>query len=295
MFYIRNNEFMSDIIDINFNDENTPEYLNPNKHPSFRLALNDIDFMRRPEMRGDRLANEYKKAEYILGDWGIKSTITVFGSARIKSPQVANSDFEDAKNQKVSKNVLDDKKAAVKMSRFYDDCVEFTKMAAELGGSKNPYGRNRHNVIASGGGPGIMEAANKGAWLAGAPNIGFGVELPFESGNNNFITPPLSFNFHYFAIRKFHMVQRASAVVVFPGGLGSMDEFAEAMTLRQTNKSHPFLTVLYGKEYWERVIDFDYMADCGMISRADKDLIIMADTPEEAWFGLVDAGLEIPE
>lgn len=280
-------------------DMNLPVFFDPNKHPSFTLAIDDSQFIRRDELRSIRLMLEYEKIELILRDWGIKSIITAFGSARIRPESEL---VEKIRGLHKSKDLSEQDKASqverlerlLALAKYYDHARQFAKIAAERGGSMNPYGRNRHNVLASGGGPGIMEAINLGARDAGAPTIGFGIELPHEQGNNAYITPALSFNFHYFSVRKFHMVQRTSAVVVFPGGLGSLDELAEAMVLRQTGKSHQFPILLYGRDFWKHVVNFDYLINAGMMSPSDMDLIVYADTPEEAWDQLVKAGIDLP-
>lgn len=271
------------------------DFKDPNQHPSFKLAIDDRDFLTRNEMRGTRFSIEYSKTELSLQDWGIQSTISVFGSARIRSAEDINQDLTLLSSNNASYEEIVKLERSRKMASYYDEAKEFSRLASSKGGAMNPYGRRRHNVLASGGGPGIMEAVNRGAYEVGAPNIGFGVELPFEEGNNQYITPGLSFNFHYFSMRKFHMLQRASAVVVFPGGMGSLDELAEALTLRQTGKAHNYLILLYGKDFWNRVVDFDYLIETGMISEKDMDLLLYADHPEEAWHSLVDAGLYIPE
>jgi uncharacterized protein (TIGR00730 family) len=269
-------------------------YNNPNEHPSNLLAIDDRDFLTRTEMRGMRLALEYEKPERSLTDWGIKSTLSVFGSARIKEESEIEYTLNDLKKSHADKSEIIKHENLLSLSKYYEDARAFARLASINGGAMNPYGRNRYNVITSGAGPGIMEATNRGAADVGAPNIGFGIELPFESGNNNFITPGLSFQFHYFAVRKFHMMQRASSIVVFPGGLGSLDELAEAMTLRQTKKSHDYKILLYGTEFWNNTVNLEYLVDNGMISNSDLELIMFADHPEEAWYKLVDANLYIP-
>ena len=271
------------------------DFKNPNNHPSFKLAIDDRDFLTRNEMRGMRLSLEYLKPEMSLLDWGVNSTVSVFGSARIRPRHEIEEKISLLAKNSGSYDEMAKLEKQLKMSHFYDEAQEFSRIASESGGSMNPYGRKRYNVLATGGGPGIMEAVNKGAFDVGAPNIGFGIELPFEQGNNQYITPGLSFNFHYFSVRKFHLVQRASAIVVFPGGMGSLDELAEAVTLRQTNKAHDYLILLYGKEFWTKVVNFDYLIETGVISASDMDLLLFADSPQEAWHSLIDAGLYIPE
>lgn len=220
--------------------------------------------------------------------------ITVFGSARIQEASVVDKAIKAAKKRGDEAQVERLSKVR-KMSSYYDEAREFARLVSQEGGAMDVYGRSRHNVIASGGGPGIMEAVNRGAHDVGAPNIGFGIELPFEQGNNEYVTSGLSYQFQYFSVRKFHMVQRSSAIVVFPGGLGSLDEMAEAMTLRQTGKAQDFKIVLYGSKFWDRAVNFDHLIENGMMSASDMDLISFADSPKEAWQKLKEAGLYIPE
>lgn len=237
--------------------------------PAYRLAALDQDFLLDDRQRGMRFMMEYEKAEQTLRKWGVKSTIVVFGSART----VENGDGEH--------------------SRWYNAARRFAKIASERGGAldRDHKGR-RDNVIATGGGGGIMEAANRGADDAGAPSIGFNIRLPFEQEPNPYSTPELTFQFHYFGMRKMHFAMRASALVVFPGGFGTFDELFEMLTLVQTGKSPRLPIVLFDKHYWSEVVNFQHIADHGMISPEDLDLFHFASTPEEAWSQLVDAGLE---
>ena len=263
-------------------------------HPSAKLAIEDLVFLKRDEIRGTRLGLEYDKVDLSLRDHGIQTIVNVFGSARIKDAAQLQSQLKIAKKKGDKESIARLEKLS-EMTRFYDEAREFAKVASLEGGALNPYGSKKYNVIASGGGPGIMEAVNRGAHDVGAPSIGFGIELPFEQGNNEYVSSGLSFQFQYFSVRKFHMVQRSSAIVVFPGGLGSLDELAEAMTLRQTGKAQDFKVVLYGREFWEAAVNFDHLIGMGMMSASDMDLILWADTPQEAWKALVDDGLHIPE
>lgn len=212
---------------------------------------------------GPRLAHEFSRVDQVLHQQGVKSTITIFGSARIKPGY--QSDAKVGKDRDLSK--------------FYDDARTLSRLLA-LGGKAD--GSNG-TYVATGGGPGIMEAANRGASDAGARNVGFGIELPFEAGNNEFVSPQLSFEFKYFLIRKFHLMKRAKCLIVFPGGIGSIDEMAEALTLRQTGKTAEYPIILYGREFWKRVLDLDFMVEYGTMSASDLDLIQYADTPEEAF------------
>jgi len=254
--------------------------------PSYLLAVEDKQFLLRDEMRALRFALEYGKAELMLRDWGIRSTIIVFGSARVPSPEVIAS-FGEPQTQE-QRDTLERLKRQV---RWYEAAREFGRIASERGGAKAPQARWRDNVIATGGGPGIMEAANRGAWDAGAPSIGFNITLPLEQQPNRFSTPELTFRFHYFAMRKMHLAMRANALVVFPGGFGTMDELFEILTLRQTGKAPPAPVVLFDRGYWQRIINFDAFVEEGMVAPADLELFDFADSAEEAWQTLVRRGL----
>ena len=235
--------------------------------PSYRLAALDTDWLLADAQRGVRFMLEYEKVEQKLDSWGVRSTLVVFGSARF-SP-TGSQDH----------------------ARWYNDARTFARIASERGGAMLTDKPKRDNVIATGGGPGIMEAANRGACDAGAPSIGFNITLPMEQEPNAYSTPDLTFRFHYFAMRKMHFAMRANALVVFPGGMGTMDELFEILALRQTDKAPPIPIVLYDKAYWREVINFDAMVKHGVISPPDESLFTYAETPEEAWRQLVDGGV----
>jgi uncharacterized protein (TIGR00730 family) len=254
---------------------------------SYLLPVEDTEFLLRDEMRAIRFALEYAKAELALRDWGIRSTIIVFGSARIPSPEEADRALGSARTAAKRRTAEQLKR----QSGYYQIAREFARLAAELGGSFGPKHRWRDNVIATGGGPGIMEAANRGASEVGAPSIGFNIALPEEQKPNPYITPELSFRFHYFAMRKMHLAMRANALAIFPGGFGTMDELFELLTLQQTRKAPAAPVVLFGKSYWRRIVNFDALAEEGMISPADLRLFEFADTAEEGWASLVRRGL----
>ena len=259
----------------------------PEKSESYLLPVEDLQFLLRDEMRAIRFALEYAKADLLLRDWGIRSTIIVFGSAHVPSPEQAEQAGACAATEA-------DKQAAAKLarlSRYYATAREFGRIASERGGAFAPKHRWRDNVIATGGGPGIMEAANRGAFDAGAPSIGFNITLPAEQKPNPYITPELCFRFHYFAMRKMHLAMRANALAIFPGGFGTMDELFELLTLQQTRKAPPAPVVLVGQEYWRRIVNFDALAEEGMISADDLKLFEFADTAEQAWESLVRRGL----
>ena len=255
---------------------------------SYILPVEDTGFLLRDEMRATRFALEYAKADLLLRDWGIRSTVIVFGSARVPSP-------EQLERVSTSAATPADTALVERMTRqvaWYQATREFAHIVSVRGGALAPRHRWRDNVITTGGGPGIMEAANRGAHEAGAPTIGMNITLPHEQHPNPYITPELSFRFHYFAMRKMHLAMRANALVVFPGGFGTLDELFEILTLRQTHKSPAIPIVLYDKRYWTSIIDFDALSAEGMIAPADLDLFEFADSPEACWDSLVRRGLQ---
>lgn len=227
--------------------------------PSYRLAALDPDFLLGDSTRGARFMLEYQKAEDHLRARGILSTIVVFGSARVREGQP-----------------------------WYEAARAFGRLASERGGALAPGDLRRDHVIATGGGPGIMEAANRGATEAGALSIGFNITLPHEQEPNAWSTPDLTFRFHYFAMRKMHLAMRASALVVFPGGFGTLDELFEIITLVQTGKMRPVPIVLYDGAYWKALLNLDAMADAGMIRAEDLALFCYAESPEEAYARIVE-------
>lgn len=236
--------------------------------PSFRLAALDQDFLLGESTRGVRFLLEYEKAEQILKAQRIKSTIVVFGGARV---------LESG--------------GSPEHTHWYAQARAFGKLASERGGAMCDNGGDHFNVIATGGGPGCMEAANRGAQDAGAKSIGFNIRLPHEQQPNAYSTPSLTFNFHYFAMRKMHFAMRANALVVFPGGFGTLDELFELLTLRQTRKAPAIPIVLFDEAYWRSVINFDKLVEHGAIDAADLTLFRYADTAETAWDALVEQGL----
>jgi uncharacterized protein (TIGR00730 family) len=218
-------------------------------------------------MRGVRFMLEYDKAEEALDRWGVRSTIVVFGSARFSE------------------------KGPPDHRRWYSEARAFARIVSEKGGAKLQNGGQRDNVIATGGGPGIMEAANRGAHDVGAPSIGYNITLPMEQEPNAFSTPDLTLRFHYFAMRKMHFAMRANALVVFPGGVGTFDELFEILALRQTGKSPPIPIVLYDQKFWEEVVNFHALVKHGVISKVDETLFTYAETPEQAWEQCVRGGV----
>jgi uncharacterized protein (TIGR00730 family) len=246
------------------------------------LPVRDTEFLLRPEMRPFRFALEYSKADILLRDWGIRSTIIVFGSARCLSPEQAATAPADMSPARIAKEL-----------GWYNAARMFGRLASERGGAFAPRRRWRDNVIATGGGPGLMEAANRGAHEAGAPSVGFNITLPHEQRPNAYITPELCFQFHYFAMRKMHLAMRANGLVVFPGGFGTLDELFEILTLQQNRKAPPAPVVLFDQQYWRGIINFERLLEEGMISSRDLELFAFADTAEEIWAALVSRGLQV--
>ncbi|HWK49695.1 MAG TPA: LOG family protein [Steroidobacter sp.] len=256
---------------------------------SYLLPVEDTNFLLRDEMRAVRFALEYAKADLLLKDWGVRSTIIVFGSARVPSPERLES-LQQAATPLDSPQL----ERLQRQCAWYEAAREFGRIASERGGAKAPKDRWRDNVIATGGGPGIMEAANRGAAEAHAPSIGFNIRLPHEQFPNRYSTPELSFRFHYFAMRKMHLAMRANALVIFPGGFGTMDELFELLTLRQTGKAPAIPIVLFDRGYWQRLLNLDVLLEEAMISPDDLQLFDYVDSAEDAWRVLVERGLRTP-
>ncbi len=254
--------------------------------PSYKLAEEDREFIHRDEVRGIRLELDYTKAELAMNDHGIKHTIVVFGSARIVEQKTALEKLK-AIQQKVEKKpgdktLLRELYVAERMvgkSIYYEDARRFGALVGKSGKGES----DNRVVIMTGGGPGIMEAANRGAFEVGAKSVGLNIKLPHEQFPNPYITPELCFQFHYFAVRKMHFLNRARALVIYPGGFGTLDELFETLTLIQTQKSDAIPVVLIGKSYWQKVIDFDFLKDEGVIAPEDLELFRFADNALEAW------------
>lgn len=231
--------------------------------PQYRLAFADEDFLCREELRPVRLQLELLKPEMHLDALGINSTIVLFGGARIPRP---------AEKDKARTETL------AKLSHFYEEAQEFARLMT----LKSIDADGRENVIVTGGGPGVMEAGNRGAQEAGGRSIGLNIVLPHEQAPNEYVTPELCFNFHYFAIRKMHFLMRAKAICVFPGGFGTLDELFEALTLIQTGRMPPVPVLLFGRSFWEGIINWDTLADAGTISAEDLDLFSFVDSASDA-------------
>ncbi len=237
--------------------------------PSYRLAYADDDFLCRRELRPVRLQLELLKAGMILDEAGIRSTVVLFGGARIPEP---GRPAWAAKNEVQRQNL----EAA---SVYYDEARKFARLCSEYSASYD----HREFVVVTGGGPGVMEAGNRGAHDVQAPSIGLNIVLPHEQAPNPYVTPELSLNFHYFAIRKMHFIMRAKAVAVFPGGFGTMDELFETLTLIQTGRMEKIPLILFGEKFWRTMVNFDALADFGTIAPDDIKLLNFVETADEAW------------
>ncbi len=240
--------------------ESTPQ----TRAPSYRLAYADPDFLCRDELRPLRLQLELLKPEMELTEAGIESTVVLFGGARIPDPEFK----EKARTKTLGE-----------LSKYYSEAREFAKICTleslKYGGTDN--------VVCTGGGPGVMEAGNRGAADVGGRSISLNIVLPHEQSPNEFATPELCFNFHYFAIRKMHFLMRAKAIAAFPGGFGTMDELFEALTLIQTKRMEPMPILLFGRAFWQKIINWEALADAGTISPDDLKLFHFVETGEEAW------------
>jgi uncharacterized protein (TIGR00730 family) len=250
---------------------------------SYRLAYQDPDFLLRDELRPVRLQLELLKPELILQEYHIESTVVIYGSARTPPPDIARAALAAAQARLDAEPASADRQRAVRTAERRVAYSRYYEEARRLGRLIGAHSDNRHCVVATGGGPGIMEAANRGALEAGALSIGFNIVLPHEQEPNPYITPALNFQFHYFAIRKMHLLMRARALVAFPGGYGTMDELFETLTLIQTGKVRHIPVLLFGREFWERVIHFEVLVDEGAIAPDDLNLFQYVDSAEEAW------------
>ncbi len=263
-------------------EENLRAILNS---PSYVLAERDAALLARRELRPVRLQLELLKPELSFHEHNVESTVVVFGSTRIGEREELEKRLEVAKAA-LAANPSDPRSArelarterVLAKAAYYEAAREFSRIV-----STRAHNGGRPCVVVTGGGPGIMEAANRGAFDVGAKSVGLNITLGTEQIPNPYITPDLCFQFHYFALRKLHFLLRAQALVVFPGGFGTLDEFFDAVTLRQTRRMQEIPIVMFGREYWEQVVDFQFLADEGVIEDAHLDLISFAETPEEAW------------
>jgi len=273
-------------------DPETPQ----TSSPAYRLSYADPEFLLRDELRSTRLQLEYLKPEILQRDRGITGTVVMFGSARIPAPEDAATLLEDAEQalaQDPTDPALEEKarvaRALADKSRFYGEARRLAQLISGTPGRQVRSGTRRSPrgpyrvVVVTGGGPGIMEAANRGADDVGAESVGLNIVLPFEQKPNAYITPYLCFNFHYFALRKMHFMMRAVALTVFPGGFGTLDELFEILCLIQTHKVKPIPVLLFGKQYWERIVNFPALVEEGVISAADLDIFSYVETADQAW------------
>ncbi len=249
-------------------------------HPdAYRLAFSDPEFLLRRETRGIRMQLELLKPDLDQTAHGIENTVVVFGSARFPAPEDAEKNLEKAQRSQDA-NALALAQRHMRNAHYYDQARRFARLVAAFSATQAPQDRL---FIATGGGPGIMEAANRGAHDMGAPNVGLNIALPHEQNHNPYVTPALSFKFHYFAVRKMHFMMRAKALVAFPGGFGTLDELFEILTLVQTGKAKAVPIILFGVDYWKRLLNLDVLIEEGAISPEDVNLFQYTDDPQEAW------------
>jgi uncharacterized protein (TIGR00730 family) len=251
------------------------------EHPAYRLAFQDDDFLLRDDLRPVRFQLELLKPTLLLDEANIASTFVFYGSARIPEPDKVDALIETAATDE-QRRIAERLKAK---SRYYDEARKLARIASRVGPDADG---KKQFVVCTGGGPSIMEAANRGACDEGKESIGLNIVLPHEQLPNAYVTPALSFQFHYFSLRKMHFLIRARAVAVFPGGYGTFDEWFELLTLIQTGKIKPLPIVVFGHEFWNRVINFEALVEEGVISARDLDLFKMVETADEAWQHVCD-------
>ncbi len=232
--------------------------------PAYKLAFHDLDFLARDELRPVRLQLELLKPELMLSEYGVESTIVLFGGARV--PEPARKDSARTKT-------------LAELSKYYEEARRLAFLMTERGQKD---GNHKQNVVVTGGGPGVMEAGNRGAAEAGGVSIGLKIVLPLEQAPNEYVTPDLCFNFHYFAIRKMHFLMRARAICIFPGGFGTLDELFESLTLIQTGRMEPVPFLLFGEDFWRRIVNWEALADAGTIGAGDLKLFRFVETAEDA-------------
>ena len=259
------------------------------KAPGYRLADEDTDFLRRDDLRGVRLQMDYLKAELLLAEHRVQHSIVVLGGTRISEPAAARRKVAvqraalaaDPTNAELARRLAIAERVLAK-SHYYEVARDFGRLVSEA----NQRRHKDHTVIMTGGGPGIMEAANRGAFDVGAKTVGLNISLPHEQYPNPYVTTDLCFSFHYFAVRKLHFLLRAKALVVFPGGYGTFDELFEVLTLIQTRKIKPIPVVLVGESYWRRAVDMEFLVDEGVIDLEDRELFWFAETAQDIWNGI---------
>jgi uncharacterized protein (TIGR00730 family) len=251
------------------------------ENPAYRLAFQDLDFLLREDLRPVRFQLELLKPQLLLDEANIGSTFVFYGSARIPAPDKAEALLAAAEGEEAKKIA----ERLVAKSKYYEVARELAQIVSQLPPDENG---KRQFVVCSGGGPSIMEAANRGATDVGAETIGLNIVLPHEQAPNPYVTPKLSFQFHYFALRKMHFLLHARALAAIPGGFGTFDELFELLTLIQTGKIDPIPVLLYGKDFWNRVINFEALCEEGVISPRDLDIFTMVETAEEGWAAVKD-------
>lgn len=245
---------------------------------AYRLAFTDVEFLLHEELRPVRLQLELLKPDMVQKRLGIESTIVLYGSARVLDPEVAQQRLEAAQAAGADAAALRRARMQLQMSRYYDAAREFAQLVTQRSRALDT-----PIYVVTGGGPGIMEAGNRGAFEAGGRSIGLNIVLPREQVPNPYITPELCFQFHYFALRKMHFLMRSIALVCFPGGFGTLDELFEVLTLVQTGKSRRRPILLFGRDYWSQLINFQLLVDTGMIAAEDLQLFHYVESAEEAW------------
>jgi uncharacterized protein (TIGR00730 family) len=258
--------------------------------PSYRRSDQDVDFLGRDDIRGVRLELDYLKAELLIQQHRIRHTIVVFGGTRIQEPAAIRREVEDLRAMLAANPADQDLVRRLQVAErlqakscYYDVAREFGRLV----GASQPKAHAQEVVVMTGGGPGIMEAANRGAFDVGAKSIGLNIHLPHEQYPNPYVTPELCFRFHYFALRKLHFLKRARALVAFPGGFGTFDELFETLTLIQTRTIKPVPVVLVGERYWREAVNVDFLAAEGVIDQEDRDLFWYAETAQEIWEGVL--------
>jgi uncharacterized protein (TIGR00730 family) len=271
-------------------EEEVPHARYEGPESSYRLAFTDTNFLLREELRPVRMQLELLKPEIVQDEQHVEATIVIFGSARIVAPEVAQKQLEAAQASGDAK-ALRAAETAAAMSHFYEQARRFSALVTRRSATLA-----RPLYIVTGGGPGIMEAGNRGAFEVGGKSVGHNIVLSHEQVPNRYITPELCFQFHYFALRKMHFLMRAIALVCFPGGFGTLDELFEVLTLVQTGKSRMRPILLFGREFWTRLVDFDLLIETGMISPEDIHLFHFVETAEEAWEVLAqEYGFDLPD
>lgn len=287
----RKQSLPGDAAAVSARDEKCSNYLENIMHsPSYIPAIEDADFLQGSDARGVRLQLDYLKPELIMREHGIKHTIVVFGGTRVGDQEHSRRTLVELESQLERGDESAELKSRISIARnillkskYYEVAQEFSKLVAQCGGGPD----DPRLVVMTGGGPGIMEAANRGAKEAGAKTIGLNITLPREQLPNPYLTPELCFQFNYFALRKMHFMLRAKALVAFPGGYGTFDELFETLTLIQTRKISPLPVVLVGEEFWNKAINFDFLVEEGVIDAEDRDLFWYAETAEDIWEGLI--------